>query len=433
MPSQATQVYASVFRYVLSHFQPLIIETGDETIPTCDRCRRGKLYCDRNSTPRPLLATTRTATAPDVDGALPALQDHGIARLFNHYIQHLGPWYDLSDDKRHFTRVVPQEALHSPLLFNAIIAFAAVHCSRTGIAGLRPIAEQYHALCVELIIALDDVAIQSDRGTALAAVCLLRSYEILAEDSDPNRHLAGAYALAAGRSVTGACPSLVSAGFFNYLREDITFSLINRTPLKLDTTVYATHDLAAEQTAHTNGSTAENYLNLVTLILADTINLAFRDGQVDSFRAKMLENRLQCWVDALPARSRPYYTEDSQVDGEALPRIYMFSDAHVAIRQYHIVISSIMMAYTKDEHARCNNTADQLARELCGLAFTSGIQSVLVNSYGPIAYCGAQLRSQGMQVELVKRLIASCKATGWPVQRIVRDLELCWAQKGHLG
>lgn len=50
-------------------------------------------------------------------------------------------WYDLSDGAMSFTKQIPVEAMSRPLLFNAILAFAAIHLSATTMPSLRSIAE----------------------------------------------------------------------------------------------------------------------------------------------------------------------------------------------------------------------------------------------------------------------------------------------------
>ena len=110
----------------------------------------------------------------------PDLQNEQIARYFEHYLKVLAPWYDLNDFDNSFRAIVGRRAQHSPLLLSAIVAFAAIHKSRTGHAASKSVAEGHHAYCLRLLIGLDGCATAVTEGTALAATCLLRSYEILA-------------------------------------------------------------------------------------------------------------------------------------------------------------------------------------------------------------------------------------------------------------
>lgn len=66
------------------------------------------------------------------------------------------------------------------------------------------------------------------------------------------------------------------------------------------------------------------------------------------------------------------------------------------------------------------------ALEVCGLAFTAKSNPVLVNAFGPISYCARHIRVEASRQELL-RCLAPCKKTvGWPVQRLMDDLQSRW-------
>lgn len=93
------------------------------------------------------------------------------------------------------------------------------------------------------------------------------------------------------------------------------------------------------------------------------------------------------------------------------------------------------------------------ALEICGIAFTTNIPSVLVNSFGPIAYCkssltpnysfpaspiisiltmqiflgGKFIRSEATRQEVIRRLSACKRSVGWPVERLMSSLKDTWA------
>lgn len=50
-------------------------------------------------------------------------------------------------------------------------------------SSLQPLAEEHHTRCVKLLIELDSENELVSGGIALAATCLLRSYEILSGTS----------------------------------------------------------------------------------------------------------------------------------------------------------------------------------------------------------------------------------------------------------
>lgn len=120
-----------------------------------------------------------------------ALQYPNVARLFRHYIDNLAPWYDLNDRKRHFEDTVPIRARKNALLLSAILAFAAAskhysspsHEDHLGQENLLDVAEFYHLESVRRLIAITGNSVSLQKcpvvEETLAAICLLRSYEII--------------------------------------------------------------------------------------------------------------------------------------------------------------------------------------------------------------------------------------------------------------
>ncbi|KAI7256278.1 hypothetical protein KC343_g3489 [Hortaea werneckii] len=385
------------------------------TTSSCLTCRRRKLKCDEA---QPVCQSSTDEHASNIPLDLDpkdALQEAEVARLFHHYVSNLASWYDLSDSARHFSKHVPYEALSQPLLFNALIAFAAIHLSRTKVPSLQARAETHHARCVQLLIELSGEQVKALGGIALAAVCLLRSYEILAEDFDPNRHLSGAYALAAGQGLNLSTPSILRAGFFNYLREDITFSLITRQPLKLD---------SKRLDIEYDPVTDEDQLNTATLHLARIVNTAF-GGQLTADNSYVLESRLEQWHGSLPAHFGPYHNF-VQGSGSIFPTVRMLAECHASIAHYYIVARSIV-AIHRAEDASTRAKLHCWAVRLCGIAFSYDTPAVIVNWFGPVSYCGRYLQDEALQTDLVRRLQSYKKDTGWPVQRFIDDLKRYWA------
>lgn len=236
----------------------------DQTLPVCNRCQRQNLFCDRSST-LTFKQYQPASIDPNAGESNPrsSLRNPDIARLFHIYIKELAPWYDLNDANLSFGQAVPAAALENSLLFAATIALAGSYASRKYFFPIQ-VSETYHTQCLRLLITLSANDAAAFNGIALAATCLLRSYEILVEEEDPNRHLFGASALLPPTpKLSGR--GLLPAGFWNYLREDITYSLIYKCPLKVDFEVYSDQP-----------ETDEEHANHMTLLLAKIINSYYK-------------------------------------------------------------------------------------------------------------------------------------------------------------
>ncbi|KAF3769790.1 hypothetical protein M406DRAFT_246706, partial [Cryphonectria parasitica EP155] len=299
---------------------------GDGSQPVCNRCMKSKAYCDRSVRTTASIQAWRppshdqdpNASFPTPDSPRKALETSRIAQYFQHYIKTIAPWYDLSDQLCTFATEVPSKALDEPLLFGAIIALSAVHLSKTTAPKARTAADFYHGYCVRTLIELEPGDRRVKSGVALASTCLLRSYEILAEEQDPNRHLHGAYSLASERSL--CADSLCwNAGFWNYLREDITFSLFTGSKLKTDLKHTPDHVLI----------TQPDYLNQMSILLGNVVNACFGDVVSDDewdHNLATLRQQSMALPTSFQAFSRALGSGLSSVD--CIPSVWMVQACH---------------------------------------------------------------------------------------------------------
>lgn len=79
--------------------------------------------------------------------------------------------------------MVPVLARKNALLLSAILAFAAAsQGSSTGSTSLQDLADTYHLESVQRLLALMKHPDKFRTGETLAAICLLRSYEIISRE-----------------------------------------------------------------------------------------------------------------------------------------------------------------------------------------------------------------------------------------------------------
>lgn len=356
-------------------------------------------------------------------------------RLFQYYIQHLAPWYDLNDSKLSFSTIVPKEALESPLLLHAILALSAAHQSRTYENHLTEYAERYHSYCAETLLALRDEDDTVSSGRLLATTCLLRSYEILMYDATLSHHLFGAFSAVSNQPSICGWSEIASSGFWNYLREDISFGLMNQCPLKIKLQGLAVMP---------NSSVDQDHANSITLILAHTMNACF-NGAIDATTWKWIFKMLRDWKSALPSYFGAFSV--SRLDSlSSFPAVYHLQDYHAAATHYLLIVQLLLLISAPDEESfTLLTTSDNLmpavpfindsdpthvlAVNVCSIAFTSNRPSVLVNAYGPMSYAGMFLRWPALQEALCVNLLESKKATGWPVEVIITHLKDVWKTK----
>ncbi|KAI1186737.1 hypothetical protein F5B17DRAFT_440880 [Nemania serpens] len=412
----------------------------DETVPICRRCSKAQRYCDRSGRPA---STTEHPISRDLniadDDPRKALESLQLTNYFRRYITNVAPWYDLGDSHCCFSAEVPIIALDEPLLFHAIIALAAMYSSQTTTPSARTIAEAYHTRCIRRLIELDPEDLLIKQGVALAVTCLLRSYEILAESRDPNRHLKGAFSLASqfqnlpDRSSGG----LLHSGFWNYLREDITFSLFRNCALKINLDSVPGLD---------NVSSDQDHLNSISLVLGRIINAMIGStSEMVGNTWELMWSYVKDWLSTLPAHFEPF-SRAALPSLSRLPTVHMLKSCQAASRHYLLVSVAVLaihaqnilevndlmtfasrMGFLLGTFETKENLLEHIGLEICGIAFTSNEPSVLVNAFGPISYCAKYIRTEASRQEVVGQLMASRKTTGWPVQQLVSDLRRHWA------
>ncbi|OIW27789.1 hypothetical protein CONLIGDRAFT_682805 [Coniochaeta ligniaria NRRL 30616] len=453
-------------------------QVGDENVPICSRCEKAGRQCDRSEAPLKFKIITARGIHDDraeppafrlPDAPRKVLETAQMADYFQHYISDLAPWYDLSDARSTFTTTVPRISLDDPLLFSAVMALSAMHVSNTATPGsvassAREVAEFYHGCCIRLLINLQESDRRLEGGVALAATCLLRSYEILdtAQDAaDPNRHLRGAYSLATFpfQSHESSIPTtllsrgLFAAGFWNYLREDITFSLFRRCALKIDLGFLISPVGSVLAPSEDTLSEDEDYLNAISLILGRIINAAFvhsgggrSNGGMKDDTWTVLLDMVKSWRAELPRHFQPF-SSAKVASISALPSVRVLQNCHAA--SHHYCLTSLMILVQQGESSpekaqklrsllhvmgsdapdlemEAEDLLEHLALQICGIAFAANAPAVLVNAFGPMSYASRWIRNSAAREELAKVLLACKKNTGWPGERLVTDMRSSW-------
>lgn len=267
------------------------------------------------------------------------------------------------------------------MLLSAILAFAAIHlCKVRSQPELRDVAEFYHMHCVQyvpklvcpvenadprylrkLIPLVNDMNRFHD-GDTLAATCLLRSYEVLAgsysssirsralfkasltlmvastltsaftESVDSQSHLLGSYSFLASQGIPKIGADLFSAGFWNYLQEDITVALMQKRRLKID--------LSSVQMP-TQMEEDDDWANQISFLLGKVINQCLGKEAVALGLSDwtMLLDEVESWKSSLPS-SFTAFTPRGPTKSE-FPSLWLLHGWHSTSR-CRVVISQML-------------------------------------------------------------------------------------------
>ncbi|KAF7156373.1 hypothetical protein CNMCM6106_009640 [Aspergillus hiratsukae] len=197
--------------------------------------------------------------------------------------------------------MVPILARKNALLLSAILAFAAASLSSSsGSAPLKDLSDVYHLESVRRLLALMKRPDEFRTGETLAAICLLRSYEIISQNVTCQNHLQGSYSLLASHPLELES-GLLSAGFWNYLREDITVALIEKRSLMIQ---------LPDEALPTRTESDDDLANRITYLLGRVINRCLlRDAPpLDQSEWNGLRDQFEDWRTSLPSSFEPVLT-----------------------------------------------------------------------------------------------------------------------------
>ncbi|KAJ5128486.1 hypothetical protein N7448_002206, partial [Penicillium atrosanguineum] len=393
--------------------------------PLCSPCHRSKREClwpttETPSTSPRLPQGHQTLDFKSTDDPEVALQNIEVFSLFRHYITTLASWYDLNDRHRHFTDLVPVKARRNPLLLSAILAFSAASKQPTDRHEVER-AAFYHFESVRILLRITSNAQDVvSNGEVLAAICLLRSYEIISENLSSQSHLQGCYSLLASQPIN-LHSNLVRAAFWNYLREDITVALIERRELMIE---------LSDDHLPRNLEADDDYANYITVLLGQIINQCFGNADhVDLLEWSALRKRIIDWRHSLPASFTPIPV-NKEGNFEFAGTLCGWHAAALQYFQTAFIILELakpkgQMTTTENMKQITNLTRELETRasEICALALSSDSQAVWINAFGPIAFCGCWLRDQNKITEILKGVQEWGALTGWPVSDIIQSLK----------
>ncbi|KAK0636414.1 hypothetical protein B0T17DRAFT_81262 [Bombardia bombarda] len=385
-----------------------------------------------------------------------ALTHPTVAHLFSHYIVVLAPWYDLNDANNTFGNVVAIRALDSdlPVLFRAIIAFSACHWSRVTDASVQNVALSFYSACIKDLLRALGMSSPGPSSTGfsgefLAASCLLRSYEILSESmQSPQCHLLGAYSFSTTIHIDLSAWGLAQAGFWNYLREEITVGLAYDRPVRIPS-----QDFTSLHKMITCSTISDDMrANLITYILARTVNFHFAQaqqathlvqvqgaespGRVDQLHHggvestwEELKSDVQLWTSHLPSTFEPFSLAPKRAHFDLFPSKWMIRPWHVSALQYVSIAEILLLlscpSSTLPDQSR-RSQIQQLTLRVCGLAFTNDNIAARVNAFGPLIFCGRFLTTREHQDALVNMVVDFSKPTTWPIKDGISKLKEAW-------
>jgi len=232
--------------------------------------------------------------------------------------------------------------------------------------------------------------------------------------------LFGAFSFAVSANIDLDTWGLAQAGFWNYLREDITVALECRRPL---------HLTIKHRTPESMTGSEQDHSNSISFLLAKVINVSFAHENnqhipVHEDHLQALRSELKAWTAGLPESFQP--TSTALKKGNAFPSLWMLQPWHTAAQQYASVTALLLSQLRPGSDTRDEVVSHAL--RVCGLAYTNENSSARLNSFGPLSYCGRFLRDHRHRLALCDLLKEMANETGWNVEPVLQDLYICWGE-----
>ncbi|KGO66152.1 Glycoside hydrolase, family 71 [Penicillium expansum] len=367
------------------------------------------------------------------------LRDPEEARLLQHFVDKVAPFFDCTDRQQHFAIHIPYRARRCETLFNAILAMSARHLNRT--TAFDPfVSDRYYQACLEkLIPALNDHGVTMDDDLLAATVILrlLEEFDVPLAGSDIRGHSFGTKAFIRSPSMITTTSSLRQAVYWSGLRQEIYNSLsLHQTPdIELRSL-----DLNSHFNSLGPGAGDCAWANQAITHCAHVLVFCFGEGPRSAAVHADLKVHNQQWSETRPDTFDPYFVgEDGEV-GTKFPDIRYGCPWHAIGNQY-IDLAQILLSVHDPTlptvgplRRRLIQEADEVQDHIrsgvwkvCGASLSNAsVPPAMVVGCMAIHLCGDRFTDPHEQDHLIQVLIQTDKLHGWPTHALQRQLRETW-------
>ncbi|KAK1485364.1 hypothetical protein CTAM01_12579 [Colletotrichum tamarilloi] len=408
------------------------------------------------------------------------LQEGCLIRCF---IEHLAAAFDTTDRDRHYVTVVPQRAMHNPLLMNAICTASARFL--TQIWSKKPpnqvidfngiplpnldkeSAIHYHSKSISYLMDTSTDPANPCTDDALTAITILRYHEqvdthLTGTDHETYINAVQAVFHAQQEETIGlfsivyhpprgldiyapTMPSLRHSATLIALRQEIWSVLLYRRPFRLP--LYGTEDCSLFEP----DSVADDFdwANRILVWCAYVVKFCFgansegtvetEDPKIRADQWKAIEAFQHNWDTHQPPHFKPLaYQERNPEMGEYFPTVWHANDCQVLALQ-HIELMRIVLAVHGAKNKRLGigaqaanqvleETLRESTRKICGLAISNRKdQPSMVTAGVGVSLCGEYFRDEGEQKAVVSFMDMLETMHAWPTSSVVDALRTAWS------
>lgn len=382
----------------------------------------------------------------DVVPICPPIQDPTSAFFMERYCNIIGPWFDMFDTNKRWSRVVPHLSLSNKSLFQSIIASCAKQYSLVSSECTTFALNSYNHALKELTYALGDSALKG--SAALFASCLLVGYceMIDAKSLDWHTHLSGTFSLCSTQGWHGLCGGVAQSCFWVYCRMDLLASIARSERTLLDTSSWLPTAISLQSHHEALEWKPDSWCNQVVLLLAQTHNLLCDVGRssYDPSKLAYLGARWDALSTAIgvheacrPAVFHPVINLPPSGPAYPFERIVYTSSAAAAATQMLDLAKMFFILAHPDptpevKRARLTSwsisqQALNLSRKIVANSITNRQTIAWANAVQIISSSGQILVAEDERVALLQVLQDIKSESGWSTHRHIEALTNWWS------
>ncbi|EXJ55819.1 hypothetical protein A1O7_08749 [Cladophialophora yegresii CBS 114405] len=383
---------------------------------------------------------------PEPEESLPFLEDRDEVLYMQVFVEEVGLWMDSMDPDKHFTRVIPFQALKEPMLRYALLACGSRHLTLISSIYSEEHALNYYNHATKLLLK----SLQNpDRDSVLCATTatILNVYEVMSEKAlQRMNHIAGARALIKECRWDATSTGIGSACFWLNVGLELFSCLHFNWGVAWDPDTWGINMNMEPQRI---GGREEDWTHKMLWILSKITNFRseaqrrYHDGSVHAEQMRLhqrhqqwlgLEQFCDRWNKCIPPTMQPLGQVPSYLtkSKSSFPELWLIKRTTIVARLFY----HTAMALLGSVHPLASmqpQTADEMqemrlhhSRQICGIVAHVKDRGVASASIRCLAVAGENLTSRREQEEVLQIFDRIKKETGWRVDFIHDDLREKW-------
>jgi Fungal specific transcription factor domain/Fungal Zn(2)-Cys(6) binuclear cluster domain len=374
------------------------------------------------------------ALSPQAEPSEKDLDDTAKCILLQNYINEVGPWLDMFDQKKHFTVQVPTMANDSLALFYAILAISSRQKERVESGYSSDITYRLYALSLHYLAPL--INQPGDIATVTTCVVLCVFEMIISSPKNWRDHLTGCATLFKSMNINGFSESLPKALFWCFARMDIAHAVIGEQSTVCPCEDWIPRGYSAQDARRLflESGTADMYANYSVYLCARVINLIASTDRNYNVQWQILWDELEEWRTNRPKEMLPVFSSlGRETEGDlgfaaSFPRILYSNGPAVSGNQlYHM--AHILMVQNKPRIFKIGPQTKSLiwhAKQICSISLFNFDHGCWNNALQPLWIAGQLMSSKSERKSISNILKKIDSTTGWSMKGRLHDLELIW-------